>query len=133
MEKRKKSLSEHQKLSPSAEDYLEAARMCTLRGERIKVTTLSAQLGVSKPAVTAALGELVEKGLIAREKYGDITLTERGKQKAEEVFGKHRLMHDLLVKLGVSEAQASVDCCKIEHVLSEESIACIRKFVRGEN
>ena len=121
-----------ERLTTSAEDYLEAALMCTLRGERIKVTTISEQLGVSKPAVTAALGELVEKGLIAREKYGDITLTESGKQKAEEVFGKHRLMHDLLVKLGVSEAQASVDCCKIEHVLSEESIACIQKFVYGE-
>ena len=106
--------------------------MCTLRGERIKVTTLSEQLGVSKPAVTAALGELVDKGFIAREKYGDITLTDSGKIVAERVYQKHRLMHDLLVKLGVSETQASIDCCKIEHVLSEESIACIQKFVAGE-
>lgn len=123
---------EKKQLSTSAEDYLEAALMCTLRGERIKVTTLSEHLGVSKPAVTAALGELVGKGFIAREKYGDITLTESGKQRAEEVYQKHRLMHDLLIKLGVSEQQASIDCCKIEHVLSPESVACIEKFVKGE-
>ena len=118
-----------QKLTISAEDYLEAALILTLNGERIKVTSVAERLGVSKPAVTNALSELAEKGLLIKQPYGDISLTEQGKKEAERIYGKHRLLHDFLLRLGVSEQTAGIDWCKIEHDLSDETVECIKKFM----
>ena len=118
------------KLTVSEEDYLEAALMLTLKGERIKVTSVAEMLGVSKPAVTNAIDNLAEKGLMTKQPYGDIFLTDDGRDFAERVYGKHRLLRDFLQKLGVSAEIAEIDCCKIEHVLSDETVTCIRKFMQ---
>ena len=123
--------SHEQKLTVSAEDYLEAALRLTLRGERIKVTSVAELLGVSKPAVTNALGELAAKGYLTKEPYGDIYLTQTGRAAAENVYEKHRLLRDFLCKLGVSEQVADTDCCKIEHVLSDETINCIKNYMKN--
>ena len=120
------------KLSVSAEDYLEAALRLTLRGERIKVTAVAELLGVSKPAVTNAFGELAAKGLLVSPPYGDISLTDEGRAAAENVYGRHKLLFGFLRKLGVSEEAAESDCCKIEHVLCEETFACIRAYVQKD-
>lgn len=122
--------TQEQKLTISAEDYLEAALRLTLRGERIKVTSVAELLGVSKPAVTNALSELAAKGLMLKEPYGDITLTDAGRKEAERVYGKHKLLHDFLLSLDVSEKSAETDCCKIEHDLSEETIDRIKEFMQ---
>ena len=118
------------KLTVSAEDYLEAALILTLRGERIKVTSVADMLGVSKPAVTNALEHLAAKGLMTKQPYGDIYLTDEGTAAATKVYAKHKLLRDFLQRLGVSAETAEVDCCKIEHDLSEETIACITKFMQ---
>lgn len=117
------------KLTISEEDYLEAALRLTLRGERIKVTSIAENLGVSKPAVTNALEHLAEKGLVLKEPYGDITLTDKGLCAAERVYSNHRLLHGFLTKLGVCPATAEIDCCKIEHILSRETLECIADFM----
>lgn len=118
------------KLTVSAEDYLEAALMLTIKGERIKVTSIAEMLGVSKPAVTNAIENLAEKGLMTKKPYGDIFLTDEGRKEAERVYDKHKLLHGFLQTLGVSDETAEIDCCKIEHDLSEETINCIRKFMK---
>ena len=117
------------KLTISAEDYLEAALRLTLRGERIKVTSIADLLGVSKPAVTNALSDSADNGLLSRQPYGDIYLTDEGRAAAEQVYSKHKLLHSFLCSLGVSEQTAEIDCCKIEHDLSEETIERIKEFM----
>lgn len=117
------------KLTVSAEDYLETALLLTLQGKRITVTGVAESLGVSKPAVTNALTELAAKGLLIKQPYGDISLTPEGELAAKSVYDKHKLLHSFLLKLGVSEKIAQKDCCKIEHVLSDETFVCIKRFL----
>ncbi len=117
-------------MTVSAEDYLEAALRLELRGERIKVTSIAELLAVSKPAVTNALEALAAKGYMTKEPYGDINLTETGRKAAAHVYDKHKLLRGFLRKLGVSEETADIDCCKIEHVLSEETLDCIRQYMQ---
>ena len=69
-----------------------------------------------------ALAMLEEYGYIKRE-----VITESGKQIAEMIFERHELLTKWLVRLGVDEAIASEDACKIEHVLSTESFEAIKK------
>lgn len=111
---------------------MEAALRLTLKGERIKVTSIAELLGVSKPAVTNALSELAAKGYMVKQPYGDIFLTDAGRAAAEKVYSKHKLLRTFLCTLGVSAETAEVDCCKIEHDLSEETLDCIRAFMKQQ-
>ena len=115
-------------LTVSEEDYLEAALRLTLDGQRIKVTKVAELLNVSKPAATNGLTELAAKGLLTKEPYGDIFLTDKGKAEAERVYEKHLLLNGFLQKLGV---RAEIECCKIEHILSDETVDAIKKFMEN--
>lgn len=70
---------------------------------------------------------LRENGYVTIDEFQHISLTEKGREIAERMYERHRLLHDLLVKLGVSDETAARDACKIEHVLSEETFSCIRQ------
>jgi Mn-dependent DtxR family transcriptional regulator len=58
-----------------------------------------------------------------------IFLTESGQEIAKRMYHRHRLLTEMLVRLGVSEKNAREDACKIEHDLSDESFAAIEKHI----
>ena len=111
----------------SAEDYLEA--MLMLKEERgyIRSIDVAARLGVTKPSVSYATKRLRENGYIAMDPSGMITLLEPGLEIAERIYERHKLLTALLIRLGVSPETAREDACKIEHDLSVESFAAIRR------
>ena len=116
-------------LTKSKEDYLESIYLQELHGERIKSVRIAADLNVSKPAVNRAMNELAEENLILKSDYSDIVLTETGRALAKEIYAKHELLRTFLIMLGVSKEIAEVDCCRLEHVLSNETLKCISKYV----
>jgi len=122
-------------LGQSAEDYLEAVLVLGEEKRVVRVKDLSERLRVSKPSVVAALAKLERKGLARHERYGGIELTPRGRRVAQETDRRHRLVKAFLVRvLGVREATANHDACRIEHSLSPETVARLVEFVqrRGE-
>lgn len=58
---------------------------------------------------------------------GYITLTEAGRQRAEDVLERHTILADLLIRIGVRKETALADACKVEHDLSEESFEAIKR------
>ena len=122
-------MKRERKYSQSKEDFLEALLMLEQSGQPLETTRVAKMLGISKPAVHQMGHELIDLGLITRVDYGDMTLTDRGREVAEKTLEKHHLLEKFLLKLGVSEEIAKQDCCEIEHVLSEETIQKIREFV----
>ena len=119
------------KIQKSAEDYLEA--MLMLKEERgyIRSIDIAATLGVTKPSVSYATKRLRENGYITTDPAGMIVLTESGLEIAERIYERHELITKLFVKIGVSPEQAREDACKIEHDLSEETFAAVRKRVES--
>lgn len=117
-------------LTKSFEDYLEAIYMFELKSKDKKVHSqqIAKYLGVSKPAVTSAMNKLIDDGLIEKELYGQILLTPKGREIALNVYTKHITLKEFLINIGVSEETASIDCCKIEHIISEETFNCIINF-----
>ncbi len=113
----------------SGENYLE----CILRLQASKGTVHSIdvahEMGVSKPSVSRAVGILKEKGYLRMDADGVLTLTESGKEIAERIYERHRVLTAWLVGLGVSEAQAAEDACKLEHDISAESFACLKRHL----
>lgn len=109
------------KCTMAEEDYLEAIYLLESKQGKVRSVAVSNLLKVSKPAVNMATNSLAEKGLITKERYGNIALTPDGKAIAEEVYGKHTTIRKLLLHIGVSQDAAERDCCRIEHAVSGET------------
>ena len=104
----------------SAEDYLEA--ILVIRQERgwCRNVDIAERLGVSKPSVTKALGNLARKGLVEVVDH-DVRLTATGKRLAEETLSKHRFFEGALLDAGVDAEVASKEACRMEHCISTDS------------
>ena len=115
----------------SGEDYLEAVLRLSAAQKDVHAMEVSRELGVSKPAVTKAMRILTQKGYVEiRDNH--IRLTERGREYAESVFEKHKLLTAFLVKLGVDAQTAEADACRMEHLVSEATYAAIKNFTNGK-
>ena len=84
----------------------------------------------SKPSVSRAVSLLKNGGFIVVDKNGFIELTDAGREVADSMYERHRLLTSLLTMLGVDEETAAEDACKIEHDISEKSFEAIKKHVK---
>ena len=62
-------------------------------------------------------------------KYVGVEKAEAGLQIADMIYERHEIISEVLVRLGVSEEIAAEDACRIEHVISAESFAAIKKHI----
>lgn len=117
----------------SGEDYLETILILHKKSGHVRSIDIANELGYSKPSVSRAMSILKEGGFINVASDGQITLTEIGLEKAEEVYNRHLLITGFLRDtLGVSQKNAEEDACKIEHVISCETVEKLREFVKNQ-
>ena len=116
-------------IKESAENYLEAVLKTSQKKGYVRSVDIANDLGVSKPSVSVAMKRFREEGYVTIDTDGCIRLTEKGAAIAERVYERHRLIAQILIRLGVSEETAFEDSCKIEHDLSEESFEKIKAYV----
>lgn len=115
-------------LSKSLEDYIESILVASLKNGEVKSVDIAKDLNVSLPGVNKAMNTLKYMGLITKEPYSKISLTKEGKILAEQIYHKHTSINQFLLNLGVSQSVADEDCCKIEHVISDETFQKILEF-----
>ena len=113
------------KIQKSAQDYLEAMLMLQQSRGYIRSIDVAEQLGVTKPSVSYATKRLRENGYITMDSDGLISLTQPGQQIAQSMYERHTLLTEFLVRLGVDEATARQDACKMEHDISEETFEAL--------
>lgn len=118
-------------LTDSNEDYLEAIYILKLKNGKVRSVDIANHLNVSKPGVNKAMNVLKENDLIDKDYYGEITLTSKGEEIAKKIYKKHTTIKEFLLKLGVDEETSEIDCCKIEHVISEETFCAIKKYLKN--
>ena len=113
----------------SAENYLETILILSQRKGKGEVRSIDIvnELEFSKPSVSVAMKNLRENGYITVDKDGYIRLTDKGLEIAEKMYKRHTLLSQWLIKLGVDEKVAVEDACRMEHVISAESFAAIKK------
>lgn len=118
-------------LTPSTEDYLETIyRLRGIGKSGVRSSDVASQLQVAKPSVNRALRNLMEGGWITQEPYALIFLTETGQRLAEGIFNRHRTLQLFLRDvLGVEEPIAEADACRMEHVISEQTLAKLQQFL----
>ena len=122
----------HSALSQSFEDYLEAILILEEEGKAPKSVEVAKLLGVSKPAVSKAMNDLASKGYIEKESYSELKLTAQGREAAEKVYHVHKIIRDFLIQIGVSKETANIDCCLIEHVISDETLKAIENSLKKD-
>lgn len=116
-------------IQESGEMYLETIHVLTKKNGHVRAVDVSEYMGYSKPSVSRAMGLLKSGGYICIEKDGSITLTEAGLAVAQTIYERHTLLAQLLTALGVSPETAAEDACKLEHAISDESFAAIKRHV----
>ena len=115
-------------LHESAEMYLETIYMLSQKSSAVRSIDVAEHMGYSKPSVSRAVGLLKQGGYLVTDDDGFLSLTDAGLEVAQTIFERHTVLSRLLIPLGVSEATASEDACKIEHVISDEAFEAIKKF-----
>lgn len=116
----------------SGENYLETILLLEKKNGTVRSIDIATELDYSKPSISRAMGILKENGYITMEKNGDIHLTDKGRNRANSIYERHRLIADYLIRaLGVDEKTADEDACRIEHVISETSFEKIKGWVKG--
>ena len=115
----------------SLEDYLETILMLQKSRGQVRSIDIANEMNFTKPSVSVAMKNLREKQYITMDSIGYITLTEAGRQRAEDVLERHTILTDLLMRIGVSKETALADACKVEHDLSEESFEAIKRALRS--
>ncbi len=117
------------KIQESAEMYLETILVLSRKNPQVRAIDIVTELEYKKSSVSVAMKNLRENGYIKMDGDGFITLTEKGRAIAEKILERHTLISDWLSCLGVSKETALEDACRIEHVISQESIEAIKRHV----
>ena len=118
-------------LLESGEMYLET--IYTLTRERASVRSIDVceHMGFSKPSVSRAIGLLKAGGFVEVDDKGHLTLTAQGEEVAQRTYERHRLLKEAFVRLGVDEETADADACKIEHRISDQTMAALKAHLEG--
>lgn len=111
-----------------AEDYVELiADLIDVTGEARSVD-LAERLGVTNATVNTTLNRLIREGLVRKERYRSIFLTEEGRRMAEFSRDRHDVVRGFLHRLGVDAETAERDAEGIEHHISAKTLDALRRF-----
>lgn len=116
-------------LYESAEMYLETIYVLSKKTGFVRSIDVAEYMGYSKPSVSRAVGLLKKGGYLTMEKDGYLTLTDKGRETADSIFERHTVLTKFLEYIGVDNDTASKDACKIEHVVSDTTLGCIKSFL----
>src|SRR5262249_37394140 len=108
-------------LSESIQDYLKGIYKLQAAGERVTITAVARDQGVSAASASAMVKKLAALDLLEHEPYGGAHLTDAGERVAVEVIRHHRLIELYLAKtLGLDVDAVHAEADRLEHVISEE-------------
>ena len=115
------------RLQESGEMYLETILVLSKKSSAVRSVDVCEYMGFSKPSVSRAIGLLKNGGYVLMDKNGYLTLTDLGLEVANKIYERHTLLTDFLINIGVDKETAANDACKMEHVISDETFAAIKR------
>ena len=113
----------------SEEMYLETILLLSEKSDKVRSIDIANELSYSRPSVSRAVNLLQNKGLIYIDPNGLITFTEDGLKLAKEIYERHHIITEVLVKLGADRLLAEENACRIEHVITKDLMDVLKKFI----
>ncbi len=117
-------------LQESAEMYLETIYVLSQKSNSVRSIDVAEHMGYSKPSVSRAVGLLKSGGYLTMADDGLLSLTKEGISTAKKIFERHTVLSNFLEHIGVSKETASSDACKIEHVISDETLKAMKNYLK---
>lgn len=96
-----------------------------------RVSDIARQLDITRGSVSISLKPMKEAGLVLQDENRHLRLSDKGQRLVNTVKNKRLLIQRLLSELlGVSEQQAEIDACKMEHLTSNATARKLVAFFR---
>lgn len=113
---------EQAELTPAMEDYLEM--ICRLAADSpvVRRREIAGHLHVSPASASKMTQQLKDEGYINAEKYGYVSLTDKGRQAGEYLLFRHQVLHRFLCALNQSDNELE-QAEKLEHFLNRTTVA----------
>lgn len=119
-------------LQESGEMYLEAILILSGKMNAVRSLDVAEYRNYSKPSVSRAMKLLRDGGYITMDENGYLKLTSVGREVAEKIYDRHRVLTEFLTSLGVDDETASADACRMEHVISDTTLEAIKVYLEKE-
>lgn len=114
----------------SEEMYLETILLLKNENSSVRSVDIVDKLGYAKSSVSRGVNLLKKNGYITiDQETGVINFTDEGRKKALNIYERHRVFTDVLIKIGASKELAEDNACRIEHVVSDEMYDIIKNFI----
>mgnify|MGYP000425373734 CR=1 FL=1 len=119
-------------IQESGENYLETILILKERNGYVRSIDIAHETGFSKPSVSRAVSILKKEGLVEIDPLNQILLTDKGREIAEGIYERHRVLTKFFEHIGVDADVAAADACKIEHIISSQTFERIKEKLIGE-
>ncbi len=117
-------------LTPSKQHYIKEIHILSSGSEGVHITEIAKRLGVTKASVCTAMKVLQKENLVYRNGKHLIFLTEAGKMQALKLIKKFGIIKKFLIEvLHVNHQTAELDSCALEHVISNETLHSMCRFL----
>lgn len=115
-------------LTEAMEDYLEMVHRLATENVTITIKELAQRLNVQPPSVSKMCHKLSALEFLKFEKYGTITLTEKGLQTGSYLLWRHQLLETLLKQINQDDFSLE-QVEKIEHFVDLTTLKNLEKFL----
>ncbi|NLK74410.1 MAG: DtxR family transcriptional regulator [Clostridiales bacterium] len=119
---------DHRLLTSAMEDYLEMIYRNSLQEGSIRINKIAALLNVKTPSASKMVQKLEELGMLKYERYGIVTLTDKGRKMGEALLERHKVIETLLKLIGCSEDVLS-QTELIEHNINNSTLENIKILI----
>jgi DtxR family Mn-dependent transcriptional regulator len=106
-------------LSPKKSEYI---KYILERGGNVHTTDISEHFGLDPSTITKTIGEMSSTGLIEHVPYRGVRLTRKGKEYAEFLVRRHRIIELMLSHYGLTAEEACSEALKLEGHVSKDVV-----------
>lgn len=113
----------------SGEMYLETIYVLGQKQQNVRSIDVAEEMGFSKPSVSRGVSILKQQGYLTVDGNGFLELTDSGMDLAKKIYERHTILTEALVRLGVDPEIAQQDACKMEHIISDETLNAFKRYM----
>ncbi|MCD6108163.1 MAG: metal-dependent transcriptional regulator [Thermoplasmata archaeon] len=98
--------------------------------EFVRTSDVAKALGYRPSSVTETFQKMAQEGVIVYIPYRGVKLTEKGKRIVDKTIARQSTLRNLLLYIGAPQDLAKIESKKLEQVISDRGIECIRNFLK---
>ena len=122
--------AENTYISDTLGEYLEVIYELSHENDSVRTTDIANRLGLSKPSVNRAVGALKLHGYVTHNPYGDVELTEKGRELGEYNGRKQRMIKKFLITvLSIPDDEAAKEACVIGRGVSRGTVERMKLYM----